>query len=196
MMDSELPCISWQYDMRRKKQEIIPNVYLGPYQAAAKSELENLRNDGITHILCVRQDVEARCVKVNFPDIFIYKVIEFRDHPCESIISILPEARNFINECLQSKGKILIHGVNGMSRSASLVIAYIMETRSISYEEAFEIVKRRRFCIAPNYGFRSQLQEYEPIYKARNMSSQWMENTSNTGKKRRVSSEESSFEME
>lgn len=45
-----------------------------------------------------------------------YKVIEMRDHPTEGIIVKFPEARDFIKLALGGGGKILIHGVNGMSR--------------------------------------------------------------------------------
>jgi len=45
----------------------------------------------------------------------------------------------------------------GISRSPAFVIAYLMESNNISYEEAFKLVKSKRFCIKPNMGFELQL---------------------------------------
>lgn len=60
----------WTYTMRRTMQEIIPGLYLGPYSAALRSKLDSLIQHGITHIICVRQDIEAHFIKPNFPDKF------------------------------------------------------------------------------------------------------------------------------
>ncbi len=75
--------------------------------------------------------------------------------------------RQFIDQCLANKGSVLVHGNAGISRSAALVIAYVMETRGLTSAEAIRSVQRRRFCIFPNEGFRRQLIEYEPILNAR-----------------------------
>lgn len=60
----------WTYTMRRTMQEVVPGVFLGPYSAAQKTKLDALKNHGITHIICVRQDVEAHFIKPNFPEVF------------------------------------------------------------------------------------------------------------------------------
>ena len=53
-----------------------------------------------------------------------------------------------------------------MSRSASLVIAYIMQTYGMDFKSALNYVQQRRFCVQPNDGFEQQLKEFEPIYRA------------------------------
>lgn len=60
----------WTYTMRRSMQEIVRGLYLGPYSAATKSKLNFLIECNITHIVCVRQSIEAHFVKPNFPDKF------------------------------------------------------------------------------------------------------------------------------
>lgn len=45
----------WSYSMRRNMQEIIPGVFLGPYSAAQKHCRSVLLENGISHIICVRQ---------------------------------------------------------------------------------------------------------------------------------------------
>ncbi|KAL4656250.1 serine/threonine/tyrosine-interacting protein [Arapaima gigas] len=157
----------WSYPMRREMQEIIPGLFLGPYSAAMKSKLPTLEKHGITHIICVRQDIEANFIKPNFPLKFRYLVLDIADNPMENIIRYFPVTKEFVDGSLQTGGKVLIHGNAGISRSAALVIAYLMETFGIKYREAFTYVQERRFCINPNVGFVHQMQEYEAIYQAR-----------------------------
>ncbi|XP_048393522.1 serine/threonine/tyrosine-interacting protein isoform X7 [Stegostoma tigrinum] len=140
----------WMYPMRRAMQEILPGLYLGPYSAAMKSKLPILEENGITHIICVRQDIEANFIKANFQEKFRYLVLDIADNPVENIIRYFPVTKEFIDGCLENGGKVLLHGNAGISR-----------------RDAFTYVQERRFCINPNAGFVHQLQEYEAIYLAK-----------------------------
>ncbi|XP_033961990.1 serine/threonine/tyrosine-interacting protein isoform X2 [Pseudochaenichthys georgianus] len=163
--------LDWAYPMRREMQEIVPGLFLGPYSAAMKSKLPILERQGITHVVCVRQDIEANFIKPNFPHSFRYLVLDIADNPVENIIRCFPsvsyKTKEFIDGCLATGGKVLLHGNAGISRSAALVIAYLMETFGMKYRDAFSHVQERRFCINPNVGFVHQLQEYEAIYLAK-----------------------------
>ncbi|XP_029037087.1 serine/threonine/tyrosine-interacting protein-like isoform X2 [Osmia bicornis bicornis] len=156
----------WTYTMRRHMQEVVPGLYLGPYSAASRSKLQTLLDHGITHIVCVRQDIEANFIKPNFPDKFKYLVLNIADTATENIIQHFHKVKTFIDEGLNSGGQVLVHGNAGISRSAALVLAYVMETYGLSQTRAYAIVQQRRFCINPNGGFMAQLREYEPIYQA------------------------------
>ncbi|TRY54299.1 hypothetical protein DNTS_021279 [Danionella cerebrum] len=154
--------LDWVYPMRREMQEILPGLFLGPYSAAMKSKLSMLEKQGITHIVCVRQDIEANFIKPNFAHKFRYLVLDIADNPVENIIRYFPMTKEFIDGCLESgvhvvnvwhlsvAGKVLVHGNAGISR-----------------RDAFSHVQERRFCINPNVGFVHQLQEYEAIYLAK-----------------------------
>uniref|UniRef100_A0AAQ4Q870 Serine/threonine/tyrosine interacting protein n=1 Tax=Gasterosteus aculeatus aculeatus TaxID=481459 RepID=A0AAQ4Q870_GASAC len=187
--------LDWAYPMRRDMQEILPGLFLGPYSAAMKSKLPILEAQGITHVVCVRQDIEANFIKPNFAHTFRYLVLDIADNPVENIIRFFPSTKEFIDGCLATggkdartfvksrrtkcmfliniifclvpAGKVLVHGNAGISRSAALVIAYLMETFGMKYRDAFSHVQERRFCINPNVGFVHQLQEYEAIYLAK-----------------------------
>ncbi|XP_014603523.1 PREDICTED: serine/threonine/tyrosine-interacting protein-like isoform X2 [Polistes canadensis] len=154
----------WTYTMRRCMQKVIPGLYLGPYSAASRSKLESLIEHGITHIICVRQDIEAHFIRPNFPD--RYLVLNIADTTTENIIQHFKNVKEFIDEGINSGGQVLVHGNAGISRSAALVLAYLMETYGLSQTHAYTLVQQRRFCINPNEGFMAQLREYEPIYKA------------------------------
>lgn len=148
-------------------QQIISGVWLGPYAAAVKGRAAHLQELGITHIICVRQQCEAHWIRPNLPELFTYMVLDIADSPTQNIIQFFPRVTQFIDQCRAAGGRVLVHGNAGISRSAALVIAYVMGKLGVSSAEAIRIVQRRRFCIFPNEGFRRQLLEYEPILKAR-----------------------------
>ena len=56
---------------------------------------------------------------------------------------------------------IYIYSTRGVSRSASIVIAYLISKHKMTYEEAFHLVREKRPEIDPNAGFRKKLLEYE-----------------------------------
>jgi len=58
-------------------------------------------------------------------------------------------------------GKTLVHCVSGVSRSASLCLAYLMKHERMPLRRAFAHLKSRRPSIRPNTGFFTQLIEFE-----------------------------------
>ncbi|KAF8786797.1 Serine/threonine/tyrosine-interacting protein like [Argiope bruennichi] len=152
--------------MRREMQEIIPGLYLGPLSSATKPKLNSLLETGITHIVCVRHEKEASFIKPNFPESFKYIVINISEPETSNLIPLFSQVKAFIDNCLKNGGKVLVHGNTGNSMSASLVIAYIMETKSMTLKDALLVVQKKRQCIGPSESFLQQLKEYEPIYKA------------------------------
>jgi hypothetical protein len=59
-----------------------------------------------------------------------------------------------------SHTNIMVHCLAGVSRSVSLVIAYFIKYRHMSYDEAYQLIKSKRKIIHPNDGFISQLKRY------------------------------------
>lgn len=51
---------------------------------------ETLRAAGITHIICVRQEQEAKFIRENMPQSFSYHKLDIADSPCENIIRFFP----------------------------------------------------------------------------------------------------------
>ena len=133
--------------------EILPGLFLGSTEAA--NNLLLLQSQSITHIL-----VSAMECKPSFPEQFHYLHLKLGDAVGSDLISSLPEALAFISAALEG-GKILVHCFAGVSRSASLVVAYVMRTLRLTVQEAVTFVKTHRPCISPNPGFRLQLRLLE-----------------------------------
>ncbi|GIY98764.1 hypothetical protein CEXT_759181 [Caerostris extrusa] len=151
--------------MLQEMQEIVPGLYLGPFTAATKPQFTTLLETGITHIVFVCYDKEASVIKPNFPDDFKYIIINIPESVPPNLFLCLFSSNNTKLNEQNFLSKVLIHGNTGTGLSATLVTAYIMETKSISYIEALVIVQKRH-CVGPSEYFIQQLKEYEPIYKA------------------------------
>jgi protein-tyrosine phosphatase len=51
--------------------------------------------------------------------------------------------------------------MSGISRSTSMVIAYLIKEKGMGFEEAFAFCKEKRPIVHPNSGFKKQLRELE-----------------------------------
>ena len=60
------------------------------------------------------------------------------------------EAYEFIEENLNKKLNVLVHCHAGVSRSAAIVIAYLMKKLGLHFDAGMELVKSRRPRIRPN----------------------------------------------
>ncbi|XP_023020792.2 dual specificity protein phosphatase MPK-4 isoform X1 [Leptinotarsa decemlineata] len=134
------------------------NLFLGGLAAAKNTEI--LNKNKITHILTIDTCPLPRTI-LELKHI-VTKFIQLSDQPKEDLLSHLEEADLFIREGI-SKGAVLVHCYFGVSRSASLVIAYIMKKYQLSYQKAFEKVKNKRRIVYPNQGFVSQLKLYQEM---------------------------------
>ena len=64
-------------------------------------------------------------------------------------------------EAHQAGMGLLIHCQAGVSRSATIVIAYLMKHTWMTMTDAYKFVKARRAIISPNLNFMGQLLEFE-----------------------------------
>ena len=71
------------------------------------------------------------------------------------------EAFKFIEDARSKGGRVLVHCAMGISRSATIVLAYLMYKYRVPLNTAYEFVKARRPEINPNPGFMTILQQYE-----------------------------------
>ncbi|XP_043605656.1 dual specificity protein phosphatase MPK-4 isoform X2 [Bombus pyrosoma] len=91
------------------------------------------------------------------------KYIQITDMPREDLLTHFEDSYEFIDHSLQQNEKILVHCYFGISRSATIVIAYLMKKYKKSFYDAFEAVKEKRRFVGPNAGFLAQLKLYEEM---------------------------------
>ena len=90
---------------------------------------------------------------------FYQKIINIMDYDSENIIQYFGECLNFI----KGPEKVFVHCAAGESRSATIVIAYLMWQKKLTFDKAYNFVKQKRSRIYPNFGFRQQLQMFEKL---------------------------------
>lgn len=131
--------------------KILEHIYLGSDAIAKNREI--LRQSGITHVL--------NCVGFVCPEYFrndlVYRTLWLQDSPSEDITSILYDVFDYFEDVREQGGRVLVHCCHGVSRSTSLVIAYIMWKEGQSFDDAFQHVKEGREVANPNVGFACQL---------------------------------------
>lgn len=94
------------------------------------------------------------------PDVEFVKV-SVDDTPYADLGSHFDGIADKIDEVHRGGGRTLVHCVAGVSRSASLCIAYLMKHVGMTLRDAYDHVKERRPIVRPNNGFFRQLVEYE-----------------------------------
>ncbi|KAF8889347.1 protein-tyrosine phosphatase-like protein [Infundibulicybe gibba] len=88
--------------------------------------------------------------------------IRLADRAEENILSHLETTTNFINSALaeNENNKVLVHCFQGISRSATVVCAYVIASTGMPAPEAIAFVQEKRGIVCPNLGFRHQLETY------------------------------------
>ncbi|XP_058149405.1 serine/threonine/tyrosine-interacting protein isoform X2 [Dasypus novemcinctus] len=105
----------WTYPMRREMQEILPGLFLGPYSSAMKSKLPILQKHGITHIICIRQNIEANFIKPNFQQLFSF----FNKWCWDNWISITKRMKE--DPCLTPYTRINVKGIQDLHKKARTI---------------------------------------------------------------------------
>ncbi|CAD8167551.1 unnamed protein product [Paramecium octaurelia] len=90
--------------------------------------------------------------------------IALDDYEDSNIKQYFTQTNLFIQENL-NKGNLLVHCMAGVSRSAAIVIAYVMWSQKMTFQNALLFVTQRREQVYPNKGFRQQLMQYEEELK-------------------------------
>ncbi|KAF2295973.1 hypothetical protein GH714_035467 [Hevea brasiliensis] len=131
--------------------KVAEHVYLGGDAVAKDREI--LKQNGITHVL--------NCVGFVCPEYFkadfVYRTLWLQDSPSEDITSILYDVFDYFEDVREQGGRVFVHCCQGVSRSTSLVIAYLMWREGQSFDDAFQYVKEARGIADPNMGFACQL---------------------------------------
>jgi dual specificity phosphatase 12 len=85
------------------------------------------------------------------------------DEPSENIYMHFDNTFECINRILRENQNIYIHCIAGVSRSATIVAAYLMRLNQWSLGDALGLIKSKRSIADPNIGFLEQLRLYQSI---------------------------------
>ncbi|XP_064193124.1 dual specificity protein phosphatase 8-like isoform X2 [Anguilla rostrata] len=134
---------------------ILPHLYLGSQKDVLNKDL--MAQSGITYVL----NASNTCPKPDFICESHFMRIPVNDNYCEKLLPWLEKTNDFIDKAKVSNCRVIVHCLAGISRSATIAIAYIMKTMGLSSDDAYRFVKDRRPSISPNFNFLGQLLEFE-----------------------------------
>lgn len=131
-------------------------LFLGTIDAAKSSRILTERR--VTHIV----SVGAEPIPADNPASgYRHLRIPVEDVDYADLLIHLPAACRFIHEAMTTNGVCLVHCVQGISRSAAVVAAYLMFSQRVSVTRAIEMVRQAREQVWILPGFQEQLVLFE-----------------------------------
>ena len=140
-------------ESRFDANEIINGLFLGSISSCY--DIEELKRNGITHIVSVIAGFIPP-----FPDDFKYLVINALDNENNNLFDNFKDSNKFIDDALNNNGKVLVHCMAGRSRSATILLSYIIDTFGMNVNNALLSVQNKRNIVQPNPAFMKQLDAY------------------------------------
>ncbi|KAF5316456.1 hypothetical protein D9619_006341 [Psilocybe cf. subviscida] len=145
----------------RLASRITPRIFLSDYYTA--HDTEKLTQHGITHVISVIEPLpllpdtipKEKQLHIPIADASEANILEHLDRTTEFIQSALDENEH---------NKVLVHCMQGISRSATVVCAYLVATTAMTAPETIDHVRAIRGIVCPNLGFRKQLEQYAVKY--------------------------------
>jgi atypical dual specificity phosphatase len=126
-----------------------PYLYLGPRSSVSSTFIAA---NAITHVLSIGS-TPASTLPVH------YHRLSLSDDPSSSIDQVSEKADAIIEAA--KDGRILVHCSAGVSRSPTIVAAYLMKKCDMALKDALGLIIRARPAVRPNDGFFRQLKEME-----------------------------------
>ena len=147
LVPSEEKGISYQID------KITDNIYLGSLEGS--KEFDYFLKEKINNVLSLVDNPPQYSEDKNIN----HKIVKIDDLFSENIMKYFKECIEFIDKA----DKVYIHCTCGVSRSATIVCAYLMWKTHSNFNDVYNFVKKRRPEIDPNNGFRRQLQLFHKL---------------------------------
>eukprot|EP01083_Nonionella_stella_P299044 1014756_1 len=112
----------------------------------------------ITHVISVGEQRPSAplTLRLNLNVLHIPK----GDLPRVSLREDLERTAVMIHKARLGDGVVYVHCMAGISRSSTIVLAYLMAWLGLDFQTALDFLTERRECACPNPGFRAQLQEF------------------------------------
>eukprot|EP01006_Ploeotia_vitrea_P056982 TRINITY_DN68143_c0_g1_i1.p1 TRINITY_DN68143_c0_g1~~TRINITY_DN68143_c0_g1_i1.p1 ORF type:complete len:214 (+),score=14.55 TRINITY_DN68143_c0_g1_i1:21-662(+) len=147
------------YSSVDKMHMVRPNLYLGSVHAAKDKQL--LKSVGVTHILTMNGNLPR------FPTDFEYNYsTNSSNDDRHRLFEHLQENIKFMHDGI-TRGAVFVHCDRGVNRSGSMVIAFLMATEGLNYEQALVEARTARPCVNPRSSLVAQLKRWERLLAAR-----------------------------
>ncbi|XP_038041330.2 dual specificity protein phosphatase 22-A-like isoform X1 [Anas platyrhynchos] len=155
--------------------KVVTGLYLGNIRDS--EDVASLRRHGVTHVLSVHTGAKPVLEDMS------YLCISASDSSSQNLLRESPgcppagcraaespaifgmqhfkECIKFIHECRLRGGGCLVHCLAGVSRSTTVLVAYLMTVTELGWERCLAATRAVRSYASPNPGFQQQLRDYE-----------------------------------
>ncbi|EPE34848.1 (Phosphotyrosine protein) phosphatases II [Glarea lozoyensis ATCC 20868] len=133
----------------------VPGLYISDRFAARSLPL--LKSLNITAILSLTSAAEVPRFQPDAIEGLVQKHVDVDDDPTEDLFGILEDCCDWIALGLDAGKGVLVHCTQGISRSGSVVVAFVARKLKVDYLTALKTARKHRPQINPNLGFEWQL---------------------------------------
>ncbi|KAG5420989.1 YVH1 [Candida metapsilosis] len=139
-------------------ERILGGIYLSSIEPI-NNNVDLKREYGITSILSILPGP----INETYTKDYHHKQIEATDEETTNLIQYFEECDNFIDEATKDQGKVLVHYAQGVSRSVTIIMMYLMKHYKLNIDQALHAVKRKCPQAGPNPSFIEQIKLYESM---------------------------------
>lgn len=147
--------------------EITPNLFLGNMFATDPNILYQYNIDVVLNVSTPQANINNNRYKLKR-----YLLLPIDDVPSAApkmINEVIPKAMRFLDQFLHpaapQKTRVLVHCHAGVSRSATVVLAWLMKHFKLDRDKALSFLRSRRSIVNPNEGFMNILKQWENYLK-------------------------------
>ncbi|KAF8848241.1 phosphatases II, partial [Acephala macrosclerotiorum] len=161
--------------------EITPGLFLGNIESILDEP--TVRENNIKAAISVTSRDYVQWHEPQFIEMFPHHIwIQAEDDSKQELLRYMSQCCDFIDENLKPTStsspedpsvgesgskpevsKVLVHCRMGISRSATIIIAYLMRKKRLSAEDALAYVRVNRWIANPNANFMAQLKIWEDV---------------------------------
>eukprot|EP00049_Salpingoeca_infusionum_P022434 m.6728 g.6728 ORF g.6728 m.6728 type:complete len:358 (-) comp5185_c0_seq1:213-1286(-) len=133
-----------------------PNVYIGDVD----SPYSGLSRKNIRHVISVTTENLVgelpECVRRHLS-------VPVTDTEESDLLTWFPKCLDFIDVALEAEEGVLVHCHAGVSRSAAILLCFLMKREGMTPREAFKDLKKSRKSVRPNDGFVAQVKLFHEM---------------------------------
>ncbi|KAJ3116958.1 hypothetical protein HDU96_008248 [Phlyctochytrium bullatum] len=153
--------VVWEPDEEEHEEDLDAAKAVEHLATVSPIDIPNPWNHGATLAVATPPTPTPAPAVAPRPHTVIYHDFPIEDSPREPIRKLFAETSTIIAHALSRNEGVLVHCHAGVSRSATIVLAYLVRHAGLTLHEAWTTAYAARPIVRPNEGFARALQELE-----------------------------------
>lgn len=139
--------------------KVLHCIYIGDKYSCNETNIKKFEVNTVLTLLCEPLALERRISGID------YKFVYMLDLESQNVFTsnILHKSIEFLQKCYKTNQSILIHCESGISRSSTIVTAFLMKQNNWSCQHSLEFLREKHSISRPNDSFIKQLELFEKI---------------------------------